>query len=70
MWSPWARRRLAPTHFLERSKIVKDDKMPAERAERAPFVREFRKRILENAELLAIREEVKEMASKFPLFTW
>jgi hypothetical protein len=50
--------------------IVKDDTLPAEKTERAPFVRAFRQKTSENADLLAIREEVKAVAGQFPLFTW
>jgi len=50
--------------------IVKDDTMPAEKTERAPFIRAFKQKALENADLLAIREEVKAVAGQFPLFRW
>ena len=50
--------------------LVKDDTLPSERKERLPFVRAFRERALADSRLLAIREEVKTMASRFPLFRW
>jgi glycine hydroxymethyltransferase len=50
--------------------IVKDDTMPTEKTERKSFVCAFKQKALENADLLAIREEVKAVASQFPLFTW
>jgi glycine/serine hydroxymethyltransferase len=50
--------------------IVKDDTLPPERSERSPFVRAFKQKALENADLLAIRDEVKAAAGQFPLFTW
>jgi glycine hydroxymethyltransferase len=50
--------------------IVKDEALPAEKTGRAPFIRDFKQRATENTDLLAIREEVKVVASQFPLFTW
>jgi glycine hydroxymethyltransferase len=50
--------------------LVKDETLPRERKARAPFVRAFREKALADSRLLAIREEVKAMASRFPLFKW
>jgi glycine hydroxymethyltransferase len=50
--------------------IVKDNTLPAQKTERVPFIRAFKQKALENADLLAIREEVKALARQFPLFTW
>jgi glycine hydroxymethyltransferase len=50
--------------------IVKDDALPAEKTERIPFMRAFKQKALENADLRAICEEVKAVAGQFPLFTW
>ncbi len=47
---------------------VKESKLPAERKERSPFVRAFKKQADTDQTLIAIAEEVKEMASTFPLF--
>jgi glycine hydroxymethyltransferase len=51
-------------------KLVKEDELPEERKERSSFVKEFRKKIENNEELLKIRQEVTAMAKKFPLFKW
>ncbi len=51
-------------------KLVKEDELPEERKERSGFVKEFRKKIENNEELLKIRQEVTAMAKKFPLFKW
>ncbi|MFP4384551.1 MAG: serine hydroxymethyltransferase [Spirochaetia bacterium] len=50
--------------------IVKDETLPKEKKERSRFIRDFRKRINTNPDLLAIRDEVKRMAEQFPLFQW
>jgi glycine hydroxymethyltransferase len=50
--------------------IVKDETLPKEKSERSRFIRDFRKRIGTNTDLLAIREEVKRTAEPFPLFQW
>jgi glycine hydroxymethyltransferase len=50
--------------------IVKDDTLPTEKTKRAPFIRAFKQKAVENTDLLTIREEVKDVASQFPLFTW
>lgn len=47
---------------------VKDAILPAEKSARAPFIRAFREKAQVDADLLAIRREVKAMASQFPLF--
>lgn len=49
---------------------VKDSVLPADKAARARFVADFRKQADEDERLLAIRAEVKELASSFPLFQW
>lgn len=50
--------------------LVKDYELPQERKERSSFIKKFRQEIKDNAELKKIRVEVKELATKFPLFTW
>ncbi len=50
--------------------IVKDETLPAEKSERALFVRAFKQKAQDNGDLLAIRDEVKAVAGQFPLFTW
>jgi glycine hydroxymethyltransferase len=47
--------------------VVKDEQLPAERTERAAFLKAFRARALKNKELLIIRKEVKALCKKFPL---
>lgn len=48
--------------------IVKDDRLPFDKKERRAFVSNFKKKAANNEKLLAIREEVIQMASQFPLF--
>jgi glycine hydroxymethyltransferase len=50
--------------------IVKQETLPADKKEWRAFLNDFRKRADKNKELLAIRKEVKALASKFALFSW
>jgi glycine hydroxymethyltransferase len=50
--------------------VAKGYPLPADKAERSAFLREFRKEMDKNKTLLAIQKEVKEMAESFPLFQW
>ncbi|MBN1220572.1 MAG: serine hydroxymethyltransferase [Anaerolineae bacterium] len=50
--------------------IVKGETLPIDKKERGPFIKTFKQKAVTNPELLAISEEVKAMASQFPLFTW
>jgi len=47
---------------------VKDYKLPEDKKNRRKFVREFKKKMVKDKYLLGIAKEVKEVASKFPLF--
>lgn len=47
---------------------VKGETLPTDPKERQAFLKEFRKRALKDTTLLAIRKEVKALATKFPLF--
>lgn len=47
---------------------VKTQQLPASGKARQEYIKEFRKNALKDKNLLAIRKEVEEMASKFPLF--
>lgn len=47
---------------------VKDEQLPVDAKQRQTFLTDFRKRMLKDKTLLSIRKEVKEMATKFPLF--
>lgn len=49
---------------------VKDYKMPEDKKQRTSFVKEFRKTADKDKVLIAIGKEVKELATKFPLFKW
>lgn len=49
---------------------IKGEQLPADKAERKAFLKDFKARMLEDKTLLAIRAEVKETAKAFPLFTW
>lgn len=49
---------------------VKDSRLPSDKAERAAFIKTFRKEALKNPRLLAIRAEVEKLARQYPLFTW
>jgi glycine hydroxymethyltransferase len=51
-------------------KLVKQHELPKEQTERGPFIKEFKKKIVDDAALARIRKEVKAMAEQFPLFTW
>lgn len=50
--------------------IVKDEQLPSDKKQWSKFLAEFRKRADSNPKLLEIRKEVKQLAQKFPLFTW
>ena len=50
--------------------VVKAFELPKEKTKRVAFLKDFRAKALKMPELLKIREEVKKMASKYPLFTW
>ncbi|MFZ5376757.1 MAG: serine hydroxymethyltransferase [Patescibacteria group bacterium] len=50
--------------------VVKDEQLPADRKAWSAFLKDFRVRALKNKQLLAIRREVKAMATKYPLFKW
>jgi glycine hydroxymethyltransferase len=50
--------------------IIRAEELPEDKSERAEFIAKFKKRALKNKELKEIRKEVKELTSKFPLFTW
>lgn len=52
------------------AEIVQDHKLPTEKTERSAFLKKFREEALANEQLKAIRVEVTDMASSFPLFTW
>jgi glycine hydroxymethyltransferase len=47
---------------------VKDAVLPAQKSARASFIKAFKEKAMTDPELLAIRQEVKVMASQFPLF--
>jgi glycine hydroxymethyltransferase len=49
---------------------VKDETLPGDKKQRAQFVKAFKENAQVDPYLLAIREEVEEMASQFPLFQW
>jgi glycine hydroxymethyltransferase len=49
---------------------VKDEVLPSDKQERRTFIKDFRVRALQNKNLLAIRQEVEQMAGQFPLFSW
>lgn len=49
---------------------IKTEQLPAEKTARRLFLKEFKERSLKDEVLLKIRAEVKEVANKFPLFTW
>ena len=46
---------------------VKDVKLPEQKEERSAFVKEFVKNISENAKIREVKQQVKELCSKFPL---
>lgn len=50
--------------------IISEEKLPADKKEKIAFLKDFKKRMDVNKELLAIRKEVEKLASSFPLFTW
>jgi glycine hydroxymethyltransferase len=47
---------------------VKGDTLPEDRSQRARFIKAFKEKALADPYLLKIKQEVKEMASQFPLF--
>lgn len=49
---------------------IKAEQLPVDKAERRAFLQDFKKRAAKDRELLAIRQEVKEVAATFPLFAW
>lgn len=49
---------------------VKTQQLPSDKKERSVFLKEFRINALKDNTLLSIREEVKTVTAKFPLFTW
>ncbi len=46
---------------------VKGDELPKEKESRSYFWKEFRRKVKENKNLLAINEEIKEFCQKFPI---
>lgn len=52
------------------AKHVSQEQLPADKKERAAFLKDFRKRALKDKELLNIRKEVAALTVKFPLFKW
>jgi len=50
--------------------LIKDKQLPADKKGRQVFIKDFKAWAEKSKELLAIRKEVKEMATKFPLFSW
>ncbi len=50
--------------------LVKHHTLPSEKTERAAFLKKFRAEAEAMPELQKIREEVKQLASQYPLFTW
>lgn len=50
--------------------VVKDQRLPEVKAERSPFIKEFRHWVHDQRELKRIAREVKAMATTFPLFRW
>lgn len=49
---------------------VKQYELPLEQKERGAFIKDFKKKIEGDVTLQQIRQEVKTMATKFPLFRW
>ena len=47
--------------------VVKNERLPETKEERSPFMKDFRRRVWKNKELLKIYKEVKAFATKFPL---
>lgn len=47
---------------------IKTEQLPADKAQRGAFLKDFKQRALKDQVLLDIRQEVKELASQFPLF--
>jgi glycine hydroxymethyltransferase len=51
-------------------RVVKTEKLPSQPQQRRSFIKEFKERMAENRELVAIRAEVEAVATRFPLFQW
>lgn len=49
---------------------IKDEQLPADKKARRQFLQDFKLRASKDRTLLQIRQEVKELAQAFPLFTW
>jgi len=50
--------------------IIVEYEMPSEKKKWAEFIKQFKKDISSHPRLLEIREEVKALATKYPLFAW
>lgn len=50
--------------------IASTQQLPTEKDERAAFLKQIRSEFDQHPELLAIKQEVQQVASQFPLFTW
>lgn len=50
--------------------VVKDYRLPEKKEERKPYMDNFKKAVHRNAKLKKIRSEIKQFASKFPIFAW
>ncbi|MDQ3008117.1 MAG: serine hydroxymethyltransferase [bacterium] len=50
--------------------VVVGQQLPTDKVERRQFLKKFKQEAAFNSELLSIREEVKKMAERFPLFKW
>jgi len=50
--------------------VATKEELPADKVERATFLKTFRTAMAKNSELLSIRQEVTALAKTFPLFTW
>ena len=49
---------------------LKEYQLPADKTQRSAFIKQFKKEVINRPELKKIRQEVTQMAVKFPLFTW
>jgi len=70
-------RGLKPEHMAKIAKwlaqvveIIKAEQLPANKADRGEFLKNFRVQAGKNPKLLAIAQEVKTFANQFPLFQW
>ena len=52
----------------ETIETVKDEKLPTEKLKRSEFIKNYKKRIVKNVNLLAIAKEVKELTKKHPVY--